>query len=233
MKLDSASIAYIKLVVETAQLVGIDDLIIEPNKVRAMNEEKTVVIFQEKDVPDMVFNSVGLNRIGVFLNRLEVAKTQDNFAVEVITDENNEFARSIKMSAKGFKVDYRCANPKTIGAPRKLSEEWIYNIELTPQAVYMLQKGQAAMSTDRVSLINNDNGATFEFSDINSDKFSHTFTKRVSMIEGTNESFTYKYPIKVLLPLFKYDPEGSFEIGRRGMLKIVVNNLNIFVLPQA
>lgn len=228
MKIDQDSLSYIQNVVETAQLVGIDNVIIEPGKVRAINDDKSVVLFQETDVPDMLFNSVGLNRIGVFLNRLSVARTQDNFTVDVKTDDNNDFARSITMSAKGFKVDYRCANPKTVAAPKKINDEFVCSIDLTPQAVYMLQKGQSAMTADTVSLISNADGVTFEFVDINSDKFSHTFTESVS----SDDPFIYKYPIKILLPLFKYDSEGSFKIGRKGMLNIVVNNLNIFVLPQ-
>ena len=83
MKIDSDSLTFIQNVVETAQLVGIDNVIIEPGKVRAINDLKSVVLFQEAGVPDMLFNSVGLNRIGVFLNRLDVARTQDNFTVDV------------------------------------------------------------------------------------------------------------------------------------------------------
>ena len=231
MKLDSETLTYIKNVVETGQMVGIDNVIIESGNVRAINDEKSVVLFQEENVPEMNFN-VGLNRIGVFLSRLEVARTQDNFTVNVKTDDDGVFARSITMTATGFKVDYRCANPKTIAAPKKINDEMIYRIELTPQAVYMLQKGQTAMGADVVSLISNNEGVTFEFVDVNSDKFTHTFTERIAMNAGANNTFTYKYPIKILLPLFKHDAESTFQIGRKGMLNIVVNNLNIFVLPQ-
>lgn len=226
MKLDQDTLTYIKNVVETGQMVGIDNVIIETGKVRAINDEKSVVLFQEENVPDMGFN-VGLNRVSVFLNRLEVARTQENFAVDVKTDDSAEFARSFTMTGKGFKVDYRCANPKTIAAPKKINDELLHEIELTPQAVYMLQKGQTAMGADVVSLICNSEGITFQYVDGNDDKFSHTFT-----LEGSSESFTYKYPIKILLPLFKHDAENTFKIGRKGMLNIMVNNLNIFVLPQ-
>jgi len=232
MKLDLESLKYIRNVVETGQMVGIDNIIIEPDMVRAINDDKSVVLFQEENVPDMPFTSVGLNRIGVFLSRLEVARTQDNFAVDVKTDDNDEFARGFTMTGKGFKVDYRCANPKTIAAPKKINDEMMYQITLTPQAVYMLQKGQSAMGSDVVSLHSDVGTATFEFVDINSDKFSHRFTESVVISEGADESFSYKYPIKILLALFKHDAEGTFRVGRKGMLNIVVNNLNIFVLPQ-
>jgi len=231
MKLDTDTLTYIKNVVETGQLVGIDNVVIETGKVRAINDEKSVVLFQEENVPDMNFE-VGLNRIGVFLSRLDVARTQDDFAVDVKTNDDGEFARSFTMTAKGFKVDYRCANPKTIGAPMKINDEMVARIELTPQAVYMLQKGQTAMSAEVVSLISNDKGCTFEFVDVNSDKFSHTFSERIALDAGASHTFTHKYPIKILLPLFKHDAESTFQIGRKGMLNIVVNNLNIFVLPQ-
>lgn len=226
MKINLDTLTYIRNVVETGQMIGIDDVIIETGKVRAINDEKSVVLFQEENVPDMGFN-VGLNRINVFLSRLEVARTQENFAVNVITDDNDEFARSFTMTGKGFKVDYRCANPKTIKAPKAIVDEMLHEIQLTPQAVYMLQKGQSAMGSDMVSLICNEEGITFEFVDANDDKFSHQFTS-----EGSSDVFTYKYPIKILLPLFKHDAESSFKIGKKGMLNIVVNNLNIFVLPQ-
>jgi hypothetical protein len=226
MRLDTDSLNYIKNVVETGQMIGIDNVIIESGQVRAINDEKSVVLFQEENVPDLGFN-VGLNRVGVFLNRLEVARTQENFSVSIKTDDSGEFARSFTMTGTGFKVDYRCANPKTISAPKKINDELLHEIDLTAQAVYMLQKGQTAMGADVVSLICNGEGITFQFVDGNDDKFSHTFTT-----EGSNDSFTYKYPIKILLPLFKHDVENSFKIGRKGMLNIVVNNLNIFVLPQ-
>lgn len=226
MKLDTDTLNYIRNVVETGQMIGIDNVIIETGHVRAINDDKSVVLFQDENVPDFNFN-VGLNRVAVFLNRLEVARTQENFAVDVVIDDNNEFARSFTMTGKGFKVDYRCANPKTIAAPKKVNDEMLHKIDLTPQAVYMLQKGQTAMGADTVSLICNEEGITFQFTDGNDDKFSHTFTS-----EGSSETFTYKYPIKILLPLFKHDAENTFIIGKRGMLNIVVNTLNIFVLPQ-
>ena len=102
MKLDTDSLNYVKNVVETGQMIGIDNVIIETDRVRAINDEKSVVMFQEENVPDLGFN-VGLNRIGVFLNRLEVARTQENFSVAVKTDDNQEFARSFTMTGKGFK----------------------------------------------------------------------------------------------------------------------------------
>ena len=233
MKLDQQSLAYITNVVNTARLVDIDDVIIEPGKIRAINEDKTVVLLQDENVPEMPFNSIGLNRINVFLSRLGIAKTQEDFAVTVQVDDNNEFARGLVMSGKGVKVDYRCANPRTIQAPKNVNDTLTYRIRITPEAVYLLEKGRTAMGADTVSLISNDKGVTFELIDVNSDKFSHTFTDEVETLsDEADTTFVHKYPVAILLALFKDNPEGTFSIGKKGILSIVVNHLNIFVLPQ-
>lgn len=233
MKVNRDELAYITNVVDTARMVGIDDVIIEPDKVRAIDENKTVVLFQDQDVPEMSFNSIGLNRINVFLSRLDVARTQPNFEVNATTDDDSEFARSLTMKAKGVKVEYRCANPRTIAAPKKVNDTLVCKINLTADAVYLLQKGLAAMGGEVITVVSDEYGVTFKITDINNDEFTHTFTDQVELLsEDANVTFTHNYPAKILLSLFKTDPEGYFCIGQKGMLNIVVNNLNIFVLPQ-
>jgi hypothetical protein len=233
MKLDVDTIAYIQKVVKTAQMVGIDNVIIEPNITRAIDDDKTVVLFQNENVPDMPFGSIGLNRIGVFMSRLDIAKTQDGFSIESDSPEGSEFVRSLTMKAKGVKIDYRCANPTTIQAPRQINDTLKYRIPLNAEAVVLLQKGQSAMSADTVTIVSNKNGVSFEIVDINKDVFSHTFTTKVeNLADDENVSFAHRYPIKNLLPLFKQNADGCFEVGQKGILSISVQGLNLFVLPQ-
>ena len=73
----------------------------------------------------------------------------------------------------------------------------------------------------------------FEIVDVNNDIFSYTFTDKVeTLTDDTDTNFANRYPIKTLLPLFKQNPEGYFEIGQKGILSISVQGLNLFVLPQ-
>jgi len=233
MKLDTNSIAYIQNVVKTAQMIDIDNVIIEPGLVRAIDDNKTVVLFQDKDVPDMIFGSIGLNRIGVFMSRLDIAKTQEDFTIDATTDDGSEFTRSLTMKAKGLKVDYRCANPTTIQAPKQVNDVMRYKVELNAEAVVLLQKGQSAMGAETVTIVSGKDGVNFELVDINDDVFSHLVTTKVeTLTDDDNTMFAYRYPIKTLLPLFKYNPEGFFTIGQKGILSISVSGLTIFVLPQ-
>lgn len=233
MKLDTDSIAYIQKVVKTAQMVNIDNVIIEPNLVRAIDDNKTVVLFQNKDVPDMNFGAIGLNRIDVFMSRLEVAKTQDDFTMEAIIDNGSEYVRLLTMKGKGLKVDYRCANPTTIQAPRQINDTLKYQVDINAEAVVLLQKGQAAMSAETVTIISNKEGVSFQLVDINGDCFDHKFGEAVkTLTDDTSINFAHRYPVKTLLPLFKYNPDGNFKIGQKGILSISVNGLTVFVLPQ-
>ena len=231
MKLSDDIIAYIQTVVRTAKTVGIDNIIIEPDMVRAIDEAKTVVIFQDKDVPIMPFGSIGLNRIEVFTSRHEIARTQDNFSMEAVVDEGKGYTKSLTMKAKGMKIDYRCANPMTIQAPKQVRDTLKYNITVAAEDVVLLQKGQSAMGAENVSIISNKNGVSFELVDINNDVFSHTVADEVKCLtEDSNTLFAFKYPIKTLLSLFKHNT--TFSVGQKGILNVVVNDLNLFVLPQ-
>ena len=83
MKLDANTISYINDVVKTAQLIGCEDIMIEPNRVRGIDEARTVCILQTDNVPDMPFGSIGLNRLSVFQSRYDIARVQDKFTIDV------------------------------------------------------------------------------------------------------------------------------------------------------
>lgn len=231
MKVSPASVAYILNVVKTARLVGIDNIIIEKDLVRAMDDANSVVLFQGKDVPDMEFGSIGLTRINDLMARYEIAQSQDNFTVEANVSDDVDFAKSLLFKGKGVKVDYRCANPEAIKAPRQINDEMKYSVQLNSEAVTLLQKGQAAMNTDDVSIISND-GVSFELSDVNNDVFKHTFAQEATALVGNSTKFAYHYPAKILLAIFKTNTDGIFKVGAKGILSFAMNGLTIYVLPK-
>lgn len=239
MKLKPESLAYVLSVVKTAKSVGIDNVIIEPNMVRAMDESRTVVIFQNTNVPAMEFNSIGISRIDVLLARYEIANSTQGFSAEVATkgDGDDEFATSLILKGKGTKIDYRCGDPSKINAPRTINDTNRYRVQLNSDAVTLLQKGAAAMDAENVSIISNE-GVSFELVDINNDIFKHTFADTAELIPDENgdvastNKFAHRYPVKTLLALFRSNPEGTFDVGQKGILSFSMNGLTVYVLPQ-
>lgn len=238
MKLSSESLSFIQRVVNTADLVKIESIIIEPNVVRAIDDNHTVFILQTQDVPDMEFGSIGLNRTNVFTSRFELGKTMTDFAVEATVEGKDPalmYARALTMKAKGIKVDYRCANPSLIKAPKQLHDTPAYQVQIDPEVVLMMQKGQAAMSADEITFIGNDTGVFFEMSDINADKMNYSFTNAALRLDDEDDTpvdFVHSYALKTLLPLFKINPTGCFSLTTQGILKIVINGLDVYVMPR-
>ncbi len=225
MKLDIATLGFIQNVVDVAKLVNVDGIIIEPERVRGMDEARTVVVFQDEDVPLMGFGSIGLNRIDVFTSRINIVKIQDQFTVEATIDEEKEFVRSLTMKAKGTKIDYRCASPATIQAPRIINDELIEEIQAGFESIVILQKSVAAMgNAELVTIVGDKRGVSFELEDINGDVFDHTFGK------VTDHQFSHKYPVKTLLALLKENQ--TFMVGKKGMIKFDVNGIGVYVLPK-
>ncbi len=233
MKLTNNLITFIENVVKTGLSVNIDNVIIETDMVRAIDDNRTVVIFQNTNVPEMPFSSIGLTRVPVFLSRLEIAKTQEKFTVDVIIDDDDDYVRSVTMKSDGTKIDYRCANPANIQAPRQINDTLVYRVQLNSEAVSLLQKGQGAMGSETVSIIGCKDGVSFELTDVNSDVFKHQISSDVQLLDDSaSETFSHRYLLKTLLALFKQNAEGSFDIGEKGILNININGLNLYVLPQ-
>lgn len=226
MKIDNTLLNYIENVVRTAKLVGINSIIIEPGRVRGIDDLSTIVLFQTENVPELDTGSIGLNRIDVFLSRFDIAKSRDNFSVEVVQDKGKEFVRAFMMKGKNMKVDYRCANPTTIRAPKMIHDALVANIPLDNDTVRLIEKGVSAMNAELVSIISDNRGVSFEIEDLNKDRLENTWSEEI------DTKFTHKYPAKTLITLFKQVPETSFEIGQKGILRIIVNELSIYVLPK-
>lgn len=234
MKLDAITVGYIQTVVKTAKLVNIDSIIIEPNMVRAISDDTSVVILQSENVPDMPFGSIGMNRLDVFAQRYEVLRTQDNFSIDADIDEDNKCARGIIMKAKGTKLDYRCAKPAAIRAPRQINDTQKHRVTLNAESTVLMQKAIAAMQNPEfVTLISDSDGVTFKFTDVNNDVFEHKFMDKVeTLTPDASGKFAHRYFVKTLFPLLKQNPEGHFDVGQKGILAFCVNGLTVYVLPQ-
>lgn len=234
MNVNQNNIVFIQKVVKTAQLVGIDNIIIEPEFVRAIDDNKSVLILHSTDVPEMEFGSIGINRTSVFTSRLDLVSNQPKFNVSATVDTSSKFARSLLMSASNIKVEYRCANPQTIQAPKQVNDVLKYKVSLNADAVALLQRAQLAMGADIVTIVGGEEGVSFELCDINDDTFSQVFTNTIEFLtDDTTPAFAHRYPIKVLQALFRHNPDGHFCIGQKGILSISVNGLTVYVLPRA
>lgn len=235
MNLPEDQIKFINTVVNTAQSINIENIIIEPGAVRAIDENRTVVLYQNTNVPNFDFGTIGLSRTSLFSSRIELIKDRTGFYMDstVKDDDDKKYAQILKMISDDTKITYRCANPESIQAPKAINDTIVYQVQLNAEAVGLLQRGSAAMGSDIVTIIGSEDSVSFECGDVTGDTFAHTFTSSVVMLEGENNTnFSHNYLVKTILALFKQNPDGIFEIGTKGILRISINDLNVYVLPQ-
>ena len=201
--------------------------------VRGMDDATSVLILQTENVPDLEIGSIGISRIDTFLTRYNIASQQKNFSIEAIARDKEDFALSLILKGTGIKVDFRCANPTKLAAPKSTNDTLAYRIKLSDEMVIMLQKGAQAMSAELVT-INSNKGVSFEFADINNDTFKYDFATDVTPLNDEGETrFAFSYQAKTLLAVLKHNETGTFDIGEKGTLSTEVNGLTTILLPRA
>ena len=254
MKVDAISLAYIQNVVKTAKLLKIQNIIIEPGKVRGMDDDQTVVIFQDNNVPDMPFGSIGLNRLDVFSSRFDIIRATTGSSIEIGTmgDDNTigfdkfdikdkskagmkspMWAKTIEMSGLNTTIDYRCANPSIIKAPKSRSDKNRFLLGMTENAFAMMVKGKSAMDSDFVTIKGNTKGVQLLVTDDNGDSLKYKFGDDIVCLFPGEEfpTFSFNYPIEKLIPLFKPNPDTGFHITEKGFLVGSLHELDIYIAP--
>jgi hypothetical protein len=236
MKLSKNIVDYIRNAIKVAKLVGIESIAFEPGIVRAMDDNKTVVICHSNNVPTFEFSGIGIGRLDLFTSRYGLVDGRDQLIVEAELDTKsgtNQISQLI-FKAKNIKVEYRCANSTTIRAPKSIKDVMTYEFVLNADGVDTLIKAQNAMGVEYVTVISDKtSGMRFELVDINRDIFVHEFSAQAVNIETkTKSEFVHRYPLKTLTALFKQDATQRIEVGERGFMKLVVYGLDVFVLPS-
>lgn len=228
MKLEKDVITHIRKAVQTASLLGIDDICIDDGLVRAMHKDRTVLIIAPNDI-DVPFNSMGISRIPQFLSRLSIVSEHDKSTIDYAATD--DIVKSVVMKCPGTKIDFKCADPSGIVAPRKTNDVITYGIDITEESIDLLKRSEAAMKADEVTIISNDEGVSFELNDVNNDIFKHELQTKAEIIEGESLAFAFRYPAKLLISLFRNNVT-HFEVAQRGSLKLNLNGFDIFVLPK-
>lgn len=237
MNIDQPTLNFIKRVIKCATIGKIDNVSIEPGKIRGMDDGQIAFIFHTDNVPEFDFGSIGFNRMSTFTARLDMVADMDKLTITANTDTSRNgdmFVRSLTMSAKGIKIDYRCANPAVIRAPRERADQIKFEINIDADAINYMSRGVTAMGSDEVRIVSDDNGTRFEMSDINGDVMVYQFKQNATDLSGEEDAiFDSTYPVKSILPLLKAATSSDCYITEpSGMLMMNVEGFDMYVFPR-
>lgn len=245
MKLSPDSIRNLKTLLQTVSLVKIDRLIIEGNLIRGVDEDQTVVIVSDTNVPDFGGAIVGLNRLSILANRIALFDADEAFSVEAVetpSREGNGMDISVfKLASKGSKFEYRCARAGSIKAPKQLNDSFVWAITVPVDSVKLAISAANTMGSEQVALVSKGSGEVlFEIVDGST---QDTFTTKIAdeavwLAEDQDQptqAFVNYYAVKALMPLLKAaatQGDPVILVGEEGMLQITVNNYTMTLLPR-
>lgn len=242
MKLTTDSIAALDQLVQTAMIAGLKKLVIEPGKVRGIDEKQSVVIISTTNVPDLNGKQVGINRIDQLSARINLVKSQGDLSIEATESQSNTADISLlDLSVGKTKAQFRCASVEAVkGVPKNITDTLVWDIKVSAKTLPTITQGVSAMGSEQVTIASRDGKTvSFECVDTNKDVFT-TDAEEAPIWTGTGTagtSFCQKYPAKTLLALIKEalktEPQVTLRLGEGGILNLEVNKFNFYVIPVA
>lgn len=241
MKLNSETIEQLNQLLTVSSLVSIDNIIIEDGIARGVNEDKTVVLISDQNIPSFgEGNKVGLSRLSMLATRLNLVKGKDgDVQVEVKTASNKDVTH-LEISGSGAKVQYKCTASNLIKAPKAVNVLPTWKIDIPVEQLNLIQNGANAMGSKKAILNRKGGKEVFiEFVDTNQDAFTLQIADSASFIgeeEMPNPVFIYYYPAKLLVSLLKAasadnQKDITIIIGNVGTLQAVVSGHMLTVIP--
>lgn len=242
MKLTTDTIATLDQLVQTAMIAGLKKLVIEPGKVRGIDEKQSVVVISTDNVPDLNGKQIGINRIDQLSARINLVKSQGDLSIEATESQQNPADISLLDLAVGrTKAQFRCASVEAVkGVPKNITDTLVWEVKVGSKALPTITQGVSAMGAEQLTIASRDGQTvSFECVDSNKDVFTTDAEEAPKWI-GTGAagtSFCQKYPAKTLLALIKeavkQEDPVTLKLGEGGILNLVVNKFNFYVIPVA
>ena len=242
MKLTTDTINQLDQLVQTAMIAGLKKLVIEPGKIRGIDEKQSVVVISTTNVPDLSGKQLGVTRIDQLSARINLVKTQGDLTIEATESASNTADISLlELSVGKTKAQFRCASVEAVkGVPKNITDTLVWEIKVGGKIIPTITQGISAMGSDHLMIASRDGKTvSFECVDTNKDVFTIDAESAPDWI-GTGTaptSFCQKYPAKTLLALIKEalktEANVALRLGEGGILNLEVNKFNFYVIPVA
>lgn len=236
MKLSKASVFTIENVLKSIKFVDVNEVIITNTQAKGFNPDRTGFVLADIDIPEKI-GQMAINRPDIFLNRFNLIKDDDNFEVEFKTKGIDDDILTSELVFKSSKVtlEYRCGLPKLIKAPSSINDKPTYKIPITKESVALFTKASNATDSSLVTLVAKNGELTLETVDLTNDIVNIRLddaASRVDTADDTPINFNFSFVSKLLTKLMKETSDDYLLIGKRGLLHIKVNNVNLTLYPR-
>jgi hypothetical protein len=110
-------------------------------------------------------------------------------------------------------------------------DEMTYSFEMNDAVYDQLLNSVNAMRCEKILFICSNDVLTFELTDETRDKC--TILTDISVRSEKATDFVFRYNMKKILLLLRKSDNSTVRIGAKGILSVTINNIPIYLIPQA
>lgn len=244
ISLDEASRNIIVFAAKYCNLVKIESVFITKEVITAKQDETAVYLVEPGDYDFLEFDTLYIDRISSLAPRLKLFEsTKQDFEISaVIKDASNgeKWVQQLILKNNKTSVRFNCGNPARLNRdkmPRVINESLYYRFEMTKDSLETLSRGLSAMGASTMKIFTENGSVLCDVKDVEGDTLCHKIAEDFTALDTNSEDdFEYEYSFKTMIPLFKEamksNPSFDIEITRRGIMKLEVNGLSLYVIPE-
>lgn len=236
------NIMKIVSILETLSSAGLQEVVIEPIhsgiKIKSSSSNNDcpslIVCCDITDIEgynDVVDKNLAVSNIDTFLSKMSLLDLKTT-AINIQYSQNQNYIHRVDFSCNNKELSNRFSNPQTLSVPREvITDNKLCSIYLDNISIKNILSSVNIMKSKNIMIESKNQKISFKIYDENNDKFSIFLRNEV----GNDWSYLYNSDsIKKLLKLSLNNNLSSecIDIGKSGLLYIVIDHITFILLPQ-
>lgn len=238
-KLTKGALQLLDDAITVATILGIERVVIDSHSLRGESQDNgTMLLFPFPSGTELEFGAMGISRVPVLKARLRLLGDDGTITPEYkVRDSGERFIFRLSLKKGKTKIDFKCADPAQVRAPKAFNDPDYFGFTFSADDIKLMLAAKSAMQADTVSFISDGSSVSYSVNASEGDALVHELDS-VLDIKDSSDTFTVSYKAKILFPVLKEimdaAKEGNVEVvlTRRGILKIEVNDIPIYVFPE-
>lgn len=242
-KLSDDTRDLISFAVKYCNLLKIDSLLIDKSGIRAKQDEFAVYLIEPADLDYLEFDTLFIDRISSLAPRIKMFDTSKiDYSIGVVNkelDSGETLVNQLVIKGGNTKINFNCANPARLNAnslPKKVADKMTYSFQMDKACLDVLSRGVSAMGAAEVKLYSKDGTVYAQVKDIEGDTLEHKVNDSYEVLISDGEpEFSFRYIFKMIVPLLREackEDDFSIVISRRGIMKLNINDLSMYIFPE-
>lgn len=239
-KMSNGALQLLNDAITVATILGIERVVIDNHSLRGESQDNgTMLLFPFPQGTELEFGAMGISRVPVLRARMRLLGDEGIVTPEYkVRDSGEKFIFRLGLSKSRTKIDFKCADPAQIRAPKAFNDPEHFGFSVSAEDITMMLAAKTAMQADTVSFISSDSKTvSYSVHASEGDVLAHELDTSLDIKEDV-DTFTFSYKTKILFPVLKEimdvakDGNVDIVITRRGILKIEVKDIPIYVFPE-